>query len=215
MSVWSQVTDEQVRKIRNEFIIDIILLALCIYLLELSMTYQKNCGIPVKQWLMGFFIIYFSRSSFQLLKIWVVSSFYDYRTCYDFSAFALCNGVMLGWLVYGYIIFFSEANNCDDVPDTALLNSVMFVILFIGYIMIFIYMMLLCTLPCVYMFVREEQDNNGRGAANARNGRNMPNSQIPGLLASLSKTHYDANKFKHETNCVICLVDYEPRDVVT
>lgn len=35
------------------------------------------------------------------------------------------------------------------------------------------------------------------------------------VLASLSRTQYDPKLFEHETNCIICLVDYEPEDTVT
>ena len=155
ISMWSQVTEEQVKKIWAEFCLDVILLTIIVYLLELSILYQSNCGIPIKQWLMGFFIIYFTRSSFQVIKIWVLTNFYHYKTCYDFTAFGISNGIMFGWLVYGYVLFYSEANNCDKNTDTAFLNSMMFVILFIGYILMFVYIMLLCTVPCLYTFVRE------------------------------------------------------------
>tara|TARA_B110000285_G_C14948056_1_gene525337 strand:+ start:478 stop:798 length:321 start_codon:yes stop_codon:yes gene_type:complete len=104
---------------------------------------------------MGFFIIYFSRSSFQVIKIFVLTHFYDKKTCYDISAFSIMNGTMFGWLVYGYILFYSDENNCEKIMDTAFLNSLMFVILFIGYVLIFIYLMLLCTVPCMYAFVRD------------------------------------------------------------
>ena len=35
------------------------------------------------------------------------------------------------------------------------------------------------------------------------------------ILSSLTRTQYDPNTFQHESNCVICLVDYEPNDMVT
>lgn len=158
--MWSQVTDEQVKKIQGEFLFDMIMLAISVYLLEMSIQYGKPCGIPIKEWLMGFFIIYFSRSTWQLIKIYVLTSFYDYRFCYDMTAFTVSNGLMVGWLIYGYLLFYSDANNCDKINDTSFLNSLMFVILFIGYIMIFIYCMLLCTVPCLYSFVRESTENN-------------------------------------------------------
>ena len=41
------------------------------------------------------------------------------------------------------------------------------------------------------------------------------NTQIPIIVASLKRTTYDADKFTHESNCVICLVDYKPTDTVT
>lgn len=104
---------------------------------------------------MVFFIIYFSRSTFQLIKIYVARYFSRYKFWYDVGAFVVANGIMVGWLWYGYDIFYSDLNNCDDRPETAFLNSVMFVILFIGYFMGFVYLMMLCTVPCLYFMVRD------------------------------------------------------------
>jgi len=74
---------------------------------------------------------------------------------YDIFAFCLCNGAMIVCLYFGYDMFYSDKNNCDDIPETAFLNSVMFVILFIGYFMCFVYLMILFTVPCLYMMIRE------------------------------------------------------------
>ena len=90
-----------------------------------------------------------------MIKIYVIRYFPTYRFYYDCFAFILCNGSMLGWIIYGYDIFYSDKNNCDDIPETAFLNSIMFVILFIGYFLGFMYLMILCTLPCLYMMMRE------------------------------------------------------------
>ena len=65
------------------------------------------------------------------------------------------NGAMVVWIYYGYDMFYDDKNNCDDIPETAFLNSVMFVILFIGYFMGFVYLMLACTVPCLYKMVQE------------------------------------------------------------
>ena len=119
---------------------------------------------------------------------------------------------MCGWLIYGYVLFYSDANNCDSKIDTAFLNSMMFVILFIGYILMFVYLMLLCTVPCLYAFVRDSAQSGGRQFAG---GTTLANAQVPSILASLTRVQYDPDKFDHETNCVICLVDYKPNDVVT
>ena len=90
-----------------------------------------------------------------MIKIWVIRNFNRYKRWYDIAAFTLCNGAMAVCFYFGYDMFYSDQNNCDDIPDTAFLNSLMFVILFIGYFMCFIYLMLLCTVPCLYMTIRE------------------------------------------------------------
>jgi len=121
----------------------------------------KGCGIPLREWLAVFSILFFSRSSFQLLKVYVIRYFYAYRLYYDVSAFILLNGAMLVWMYYGYDIFYSEKNDCDNLTDSlAFLNSIMFVILFIGYFMGFVYLMLLCTVPCLYLMIRDQAESN-------------------------------------------------------
>jgi hypothetical protein len=67
---------------------------------------------------------------------------------------------MIGWMYYGYNIFYSEKNDCDNYDDTAFLNSIMFVILFIGYFLGFVYLMVLMTVPCLYLLIRDQAENN-------------------------------------------------------
>jgi hypothetical protein len=105
---------------------------------------------------MIFFIMYFSKSSFQLIKILVLYYCYAYRTVYDITAFIITNGCLLGWIIYGLMLYYSDKNNCDKIPDTRFYISLMFVILFLGYILMFIYLILLCTLPCAYLFLRND-----------------------------------------------------------
>lgn len=198
-----------------------ILMVIVVWILWYCMEYQKGCGIPIKPWLMVFFILYFSRSSFQMVKILVLTYLYDYRTWYDIAAFTITNGAMAGWIVYGFVIFYSDANDCDKYPDTSFFSSMMFVILFIGYIMIFVYLMMLCTVPCVYMFLRDgataqrNQMGNAPGGNMGGNNRAMVQAQVPGIIASLRRTQYDPDKFQHDADCVICMVPYKAADIVT
>ena len=93
-------------------------------------------------------------------------------------------------MIYGYVIYYSDANNCEKVPDTAFLDSLMGVILFGGYMVMFIYLMLLCTLPCVYRMIQDSNQPGRRAGAGAAAASSslMVNAQIPGILASLSRT---------------------------
>lgn len=111
---------------------------------------------------MTFFIMYFSKSSFQLIKILVLYNCYAYRTVYDIFAFTVTNGALLGWIIYGLILYNSDKNNCDKIADTRFYISLMFVILFLGYILMFIYLMLICTLPCAYLFLRNNANQRIR-----------------------------------------------------
>ena len=79
--------------------------------------------------------------------------------------------------------------------------------------------MMLCTVPCVYMFLRDGgqgQRGGAGGQANAAGGnRAMVQAQVPGIIASLRRTQYDPDKFSHDSDCVICMVPYKAHDIVT
>ena len=64
---------------------------------------------------MGYFIIYFSRSTFQMIKIYVLTYLYSLRNYYDIFAFVITNGAMISWIGYGAYLYYSDQNNCDKI----------------------------------------------------------------------------------------------------
>ena len=80
----------------------------------------------------------------------MLTYFYEYKNIYDILAFSISNGAMTGWLIYGYVIYYSDKNDCDKFSETSFYDSLMVVILFIAYVMACAYCMFLCTLPCIY-----------------------------------------------------------------
>lgn len=165
-----------------------------------------------------------------MLNILVLTYFYDYRTWYDIASFTIMNGAICGWIIYGItnsaicgwiiyglIVYYSDANDCEKVGDTSFFVSVMFVVLFISYIMIFVYILMLCTVPCVYIFLRDGATQRGAAANYNLQGVNRPmaQAQVPGIIASLRRTQYVPDKFRHDAECVICMVAYKASDVVT
>ena len=111
---------------------------------------------------MCFFVLYFSRSSLQVAKIYVVQWWSAYRLHYDIAALILANGSMLVCMYFGYDMFYSDKNDCDMYDSTALLNSIMFVILFVGYFICFMWIMIAMTIPCLYCMVRDQAENSRR-----------------------------------------------------
>ena len=64
-NMFSHVTEDQEKQIQQEFIMDITLAIFTTAILYMIMYYDpKGCGIPLREWLIGFFLLYFSRSSF-------------------------------------------------------------------------------------------------------------------------------------------------------
>jgi len=64
-NLWTNVTEDQVKRVQQEFFMDIMLMLITCGILLVMIHYDpKGCGIPVREWLIGFFILYFSRSTF-------------------------------------------------------------------------------------------------------------------------------------------------------
>ncbi len=201
---------ERESRTKQNFFVDMGLMILCLLVLEMQRdAYPQGCGIPLREWLMVFSVLYFTRSIFPLAKVYVSRYLPEYRLTYDVGAFAVANGLMICWMVYGFDIYFSDSNDCDNVSSTSFFSAIMFVILFIGYFICFVYLMIACTVPCLYCMIREQAEQNRLQAGGVRE------AQVPMVLASLSKTNYNAETFQHETHCIICLVDYEESDMVT
>lgn len=158
-----------------------VLMIICVTVIYVCIQMEpKGCGIPVREWLMIFSIIFFSRSIFQLGKIAVVRYFNEYHLYYDVIAFTIANGSLIYWLYHGYDIFYSDQNDCDNFDSTAFFNSIMFMILFVGYLICFVYFMILLTLPCLYFMVREQAETTRLQSGGAAR------SQVPMILAQLS-----------------------------
>ena len=72
-NMWSSVNEDQAAELWTQFGLDMFCLLLSEIVLGICLHFDpKGCGIPLREWLMCFFILYFSRSSLQVLKIYVV-----------------------------------------------------------------------------------------------------------------------------------------------
>ena len=112
--LWTTITEEEEKRITQEFVLDILCLFVSLFILEMIREADpKGCGIPIREWLMGFCVLYFSRSTFQLIKIYVIKYYNPWKFYYDCFAFTLCNGAMIIWMYYGYDMFYSDKNDCD------------------------------------------------------------------------------------------------------
>ena len=118
-------------------------------------------------------------------KIAVVRYLNDIRLWYDIAAFIIANGSLIYWLYVGFDIYYSDANNCDNYDSTAFFNSIMFMVLFIAYMIGFVYLMVFLTLPCLYFMVRDQAETT------RLNSGGVGRSQVPMVLASLTRTQYD------------------------
>ena len=208
---FSQIRQEEIEKqiwrIKLEFYIDIAVLALIVTLLSIHLHNNlQGCGIPVREWILVFFIIWLTKSTFNLFKIYILRNNYESRFTFSATLFIIMNGILVIWLFIGYALFYSDSNDCSHNPNTSFFNTLMFIMLLIGYVVIFIYFALICTVPCIYIYVQNQREDQRRGKAKPQN---------KGLVAALSKTSYDPQLFNHENECKICLRQFDPKDVLT
>jgi len=85
--------------------------------------------------------------------------FYNSVVVFDVLKLLIVDGFLIGWLVYGNQIYYSRNNNCNANPGTQFLDEFMSCILFIGYLLMAMYGLILITLPCLYIYIRMQQQN--------------------------------------------------------
>jgi hypothetical protein len=64
-NLWTNVTEEQAKRVQSEFFMDMLLMFISVTILMVLKHYDpKGCGIPLREWLIVFFVLYFSRSTY-------------------------------------------------------------------------------------------------------------------------------------------------------
>ena len=133
-------------------IIDMVFIG--IILLFITMYGEDaRCGIPIFSWCIIYFVILLLKSLGQGLKIIFIRYRRNWLSSYSLISFLVLDGFMLGWLVYGNIIFYSEADNCGVIPNAKALYYMMFFLLIIGYIQILFFLILLCLIPFIFYYI--------------------------------------------------------------
>ena len=149
-SIRQEEIENQVWRIKLEFYVDIVILAIIITLLSIHLSKHSNgCGIPVREWILVFFIIWLSKSTFNLIKIFVLRNNYKSKFTFSASLFVIMNGLLVIWLLIGYALYYSDGNDCAK-SDLSFFNTFMFIILLVGFLVIFIYIFIICVVPCLY-----------------------------------------------------------------
>jgi len=118
----------------------------------------------------------------------------------------LCfDGVLFIWLLYGNSLYFSSSNDCSTVDATSSINTLFVVALCLGYLGVAAYLVILATLPFVYLKQRTE-------LVMAQTERHR---EIEGVLSSLEVIQFCDCTAKGDNACAICLQEYQPTDIVT
>lgn len=188
--------DTEVSRMWIEFWIDIIILLVIVTFLVIDIrSNPKGCGIIVREWIIIFFVIWLSKSTFNLAKIYVLNNAYEKRLTFSAILFAVIYGLLIIWLIVGYCIYYSDKNDCASNPETSVANTIMLVILIVGYLIIFIYVVLICSVPCIYVHAQNQKDKEDKERKYSKDGNKLmtqKKSTEPSFaLKTLSKTGYD------------------------
>ena len=80
-------------------------------------------------------------------------------------------------IIWGYIIYFSDANDCQDHPDQVFWLIIMILVLLYGLLPLLALTLILCCGPFLYCWIRQQMELAERGP----NG--LTDSQIPQVIA--------------------------------
>ena len=64
---------------------------------------------------------------------------------------------MIGWLIYGNVIYFSGSNNCASFDATKGLNTMMLFFLIVGYFQFIAFGCIVFVLPCLLFWLDRRQ----------------------------------------------------------
>ena len=84
----------------------------------------------------------------------MIRHLYNLRHQYEIARLILEDGLLIAWLIYGNQLYYSKKNDCAENERTQFLSEFMGCILFIGYLMMGLYLLLICTVPCLYLYIR-------------------------------------------------------------
>jgi uncharacterized membrane protein len=105
----------------------------------------------------------------------------------------LFTGLLVAWIIYGYVIYFSDDNDCQSHQDTQGWLIFMIILLFIGLFVILIFAIAIICGPIFYIWFTRMMEEQARGP----NGLN--DSQIPQVISKLTRVQYDPETFKYES----------------
>ena len=95
-----------------------------------------------------------------VLKIYIIRQFYSRRKYYNIILFIIVDGLLFIWLSYGNRLYYSKSNDCMYNEGTKYLIQFMAAMLAIGYFLQIVYILILVSFPCIYIFSSNSRANN-------------------------------------------------------
>ena len=142
------------------WIVDVVILAIIIVVLEYFKHHGNQCGIPVYLWIEIFFVIFLTQTTMRLNYLWWMRCYTGtWQRFWFIAIIVLIWWLLLSiWTIYGYIIYSSDDNDCQSHSDTTAWLIIMILCLFWGQV---IMILLICALTCgpfVYCWIRDQLD---------------------------------------------------------
>ena len=140
-----------------------ILYALIVTIAEIKRQSVDDCGIPVILWNEVFFGIL-------LLKLILVSSTYFCLSSCSAKSVGIwyivssAIGLLLAfaWVIYGYVIYFSDENECQESPDNFVWLVLMVIIIFLFIFALIILLIMLCFVSCLLCCLGKERTDQAK-----------------------------------------------------
>ena len=118
---------------------------------------DSKCGIPVTAWLLVHISLFMANSVARFLMIVIVRHFDQYRVYYNIVSTMFINCLIVGWLIYGNILYFSNENDCLEKPETQSQAYLMLFFLIVGYFQMGFTLLLLFLIPFVIWILIHHQ----------------------------------------------------------
>ena len=109
--------DNRVSLIISSFLTDCFVYA-CIIAIYFAYVDESKCGIPVMAWLVVHISLFMANSVARLIMVLVIRHFSTYRVYYNIVSTMFINCLIVAWLIYGNILYYSEDNDCMEKPET-------------------------------------------------------------------------------------------------
>jgi len=150
---------EQIAVQRYTIICTAITAFIFLLIIVLIAEYYKksgvSCGIPVITWVEIFFVIYLGMSICGLFLLIVLYTCYNDHVKWQIGLYVTFGLLLLGWTIYGYVIYFSADNDCQETPGTS--GWLVFMVILLVLALLLFTILLCCVLP-LFLYIMHVQE---------------------------------------------------------
>ena len=108
----SKTNSEILLKYGLAFLIAFFIFGMAIIIIEVSHANGDNCGIPLHLWLDIYCVILIIGALLASNVIWMAYKMPHLAYDFEFWRRVIFAIILAAWVIYGYILYFSDDNNC-------------------------------------------------------------------------------------------------------